>query len=237
MRVSHETIYQSLFVQARGALRHELHSCLRSGRVRRRAQHRTAGRGSSTDMVLISERPPRGRRPGGPRPLGGRSHHRRPESLGDRDARRAPDPLRPARRPARRPLGPGRPRRPRGPDREPARAAPPDAHLPTAATRWPSTSGSRSRPASRSTSATPGAPGNGAATRTPTACCGSTSRRLGPVRPRPGPSRCRRPGAQRSASTDARLDETIRGARQDRCVDRLNPPSHMPTEVGSANPG
>jgi hypothetical protein len=33
MQVSHETIYQSLFVQSRGALRKELHSCLRSGRA------------------------------------------------------------------------------------------------------------------------------------------------------------------------------------------------------------
>jgi IS30 family transposase len=31
MNVSHKTIYQSLFVQGRGALRHELHVCLRSG--------------------------------------------------------------------------------------------------------------------------------------------------------------------------------------------------------------
>jgi transposase, IS30 family len=57
MRVSHETIYQSLFVQARGALRRELHACLRSGRVRRRAKQRTAGPGVLTDMVLLSERP------------------------------------------------------------------------------------------------------------------------------------------------------------------------------------
>jgi IS30 family transposase len=57
MQVSHETIYQSLFVQARGALRRELHACLRSGQVRRRAQHRTARPGVLTDMVLISERP------------------------------------------------------------------------------------------------------------------------------------------------------------------------------------
>lgn len=41
MRVSHETIYQSLFVQGRGALRHELHSCLRSGRAMRRAKARS----------------------------------------------------------------------------------------------------------------------------------------------------------------------------------------------------
>ncbi len=57
MRVSHETIYQSLFVQTRGALRRELHACLRSGRVRRRPQHRTARQGILTNMVLISERP------------------------------------------------------------------------------------------------------------------------------------------------------------------------------------
>jgi IS30 family transposase len=36
MYVSHETIYQSIFVQGRGALRHELHVCLRSGRAMRR---------------------------------------------------------------------------------------------------------------------------------------------------------------------------------------------------------
>lgn len=57
MWVSHETIYQSLFVQSRGALRRELHACLRSGRVRRRARHRTARAGVLTDMVLLSERP------------------------------------------------------------------------------------------------------------------------------------------------------------------------------------
>lgn len=57
VRVSHETIYQSLFVQARGALRRELVAALRTGRVRRRAQRRAAGPGVLTDMVLISERP------------------------------------------------------------------------------------------------------------------------------------------------------------------------------------
>ena len=60
MRVSHETIYQSLFVQGRGALRHELHTCLRSGRAMRRAKAYTkgnVGQGQITDMVMISERP------------------------------------------------------------------------------------------------------------------------------------------------------------------------------------
>jgi IS30 family transposase len=57
MQVSHETIYQSLFVQARGALRKDLARCLRTGRTRRRAQGRVDGRGKIPDMVLISQRP------------------------------------------------------------------------------------------------------------------------------------------------------------------------------------
>jgi IS30 family transposase len=59
MRVSHETIYRTLFVQSRGALRKELTSCLRSGRARRRPRLRTqrSGAGRLRNMVLISERP------------------------------------------------------------------------------------------------------------------------------------------------------------------------------------
>ncbi len=57
MRVSHETIYQSLFVQARGALRKELTRCLRTGRPRRQPHRRTNRGGELRDMVLISARP------------------------------------------------------------------------------------------------------------------------------------------------------------------------------------
>ena len=57
MRVSHETIYQSLFVQGRGELRRELARCLRSGRTVRRPQGRTERRGRLPGMVMISERP------------------------------------------------------------------------------------------------------------------------------------------------------------------------------------
>ena len=60
MSVSHETIYTSLFVQGRGALRHELHNCLRSGRALRRSRALTKGglgQGQITNMVMISERP------------------------------------------------------------------------------------------------------------------------------------------------------------------------------------
>jgi IS30 family transposase len=57
MRVSPETIYQSLFVQGRGELRRELTRCLRSGRTARRPQGRVERRGSIPGMVNISERP------------------------------------------------------------------------------------------------------------------------------------------------------------------------------------
>jgi IS30 family transposase len=57
MRVSHETIYRSLFVQGRGELRRELARCLRSGRATRRARGRTDTRGQLPEKVMISERP------------------------------------------------------------------------------------------------------------------------------------------------------------------------------------
>jgi transposase, IS30 family len=57
MQVSHETIYQALFVQGRGELRRELARCLRTGRVKRRPRRRPENTGQIRDMVMISERP------------------------------------------------------------------------------------------------------------------------------------------------------------------------------------
>jgi transposase, IS30 family len=57
MRISHETIYLSLYVQARGELRRELARCLRTGRTRRKPQGRLERRGRIPDMVMISRRP------------------------------------------------------------------------------------------------------------------------------------------------------------------------------------
>jgi DNA-binding CsgD family transcriptional regulator len=59
MRVSHETIYLSLFVQSRGALRRELQRCLRTGRAMRypRAKRLPQGRGQLRDTLHISQRP------------------------------------------------------------------------------------------------------------------------------------------------------------------------------------
>ena len=59
MRISHEAIYQALYVQGRGALKRELTQCLRTGRALRVPRARSRGRGKSfiTPEILISERP------------------------------------------------------------------------------------------------------------------------------------------------------------------------------------
>ena len=60
MRISHEAIYQALYIQSRGALKRELVACLRTGRALRvpRARAQQRARGHVTDEVMISERPP-----------------------------------------------------------------------------------------------------------------------------------------------------------------------------------
>jgi transposase, IS30 family len=59
MWVSHETIYQSLYVQSRGGLKRELTRHLRTGRALRKPRRKTdERRGRIPDMVNISERPP-----------------------------------------------------------------------------------------------------------------------------------------------------------------------------------
>lgn len=58
MQVSHETIYQALYVQARGGLKKEVQTALRTGRIRRKSQGRnTSDRSRFKNMVSISERP------------------------------------------------------------------------------------------------------------------------------------------------------------------------------------
>jgi IS30 family transposase len=59
MRISHEAIYQALYVQSRGALKRELVACLRTGRALRvpRARARQRAGGHVTPEVMISERP------------------------------------------------------------------------------------------------------------------------------------------------------------------------------------
>src|SRR3954471_16453103 len=59
MRISHEAIYQALYVQGRGALRRELTACLRTGRALRmpRARTRKKGRSFVSPEIMISQRP------------------------------------------------------------------------------------------------------------------------------------------------------------------------------------
>ena len=59
MRISHEAIYQALYVQGRGALQRGLTACLRTGRALRVPRERVRGRGKSfvTPEIMISERP------------------------------------------------------------------------------------------------------------------------------------------------------------------------------------
>jgi IS30 family transposase len=59
MRISHEAIYQALYIQGRGALRRELTACLRTGRALRVPRARTRGRGKSfvQPEIMISQRP------------------------------------------------------------------------------------------------------------------------------------------------------------------------------------
>jgi IS30 family transposase len=59
MRISHEAIYQALFIQGRGALRRELTACLRTGRALRtpRARVSQRGKGFVSSEIMISQRP------------------------------------------------------------------------------------------------------------------------------------------------------------------------------------
>jgi IS30 family transposase len=59
MRMSHETVYRSIYVQAAGELRRDLKTCLRTGRAVRKPRRRTDGRTGSkiVDMVMIGDRP------------------------------------------------------------------------------------------------------------------------------------------------------------------------------------
>ena len=101
MRISHEAIYQALYVQGRGALRRELVACLRTGRALRVPRARTRGRGKEfvSPEIMISERPAEAAGSRRARTLGRRPDPRA-RQLRDRDARRAHHPVHDAAAPA-----------------------------------------------------------------------------------------------------------------------------------------
>src|SRR3954466_10393043 len=109
MRISHEAIYQALYIEGRGALKRELVACLRTGRALRKPRERSRNKpqGHVTAEVVLTERPAeaedraagRGRGPRGPRALGGRLDYRA-DPVRHRHCGRAHQPLHAARSPA-----------------------------------------------------------------------------------------------------------------------------------------
>ena len=131
MRVSHETIYRTLFVQARGALRKELTTCLRTGGAQRRPHMRVeqSGAGRLRNMILISDRPPEVEDRAVPGHLGRRPHNRKGHSLSDRGAGGASEPLRRPSAPSARAACRGCPCRPDAPGLQAASRAPSDVDV------------------------------------------------------------------------------------------------------------
>ncbi|GAA2425589.1 hypothetical protein GCM10010421_10480 [Streptomyces glaucus] len=94
MRISHEAIYQSLHVESRGRLKHELVACPRTGRTLRvpRARARNKPGGHVTKNVMISQQPAEA----ADRAVPGHREKdltHRAEPAGDRHARTANNPL------------------------------------------------------------------------------------------------------------------------------------------------
>ena len=174
MRVSHETIYLSLFVQSRGALRRELQRCLRTGRAMRypRAKRLPQGRGQLRDTLHISQRPPEAADRAVPGHWeGDLVFGRRPSAVGTLVERHSRYvllfPL----------LTGSRRQHAAGADRRRAAAAPaaaPLPHLGPGSGRWPNMCSSPSTLVSRSISVTRVALGSAAPTRTPMACSANT---------------------------------------------------------------
>ena len=225
MRVSHETIYLSLFVQSRGALRKELTRYLRSGHTTRRPRGHTVmnGQGQLRGTLNIRERPAEAERPCRARPLGRRPAHGQTACTRWRRWWNA------------RPASSCWSRCPNGhaADVVADALAAKIIELPDQLRRSLTWDQGKEMAAharftiddrrARSTSATRAAPGSAAATRTPTGCCASTSPSAPRSRTTPKPTSTPSP----PNSTDA-LDKPSAGGHHHkhstkRCDDHLSP--------------
>ena len=184
--------------------------CLRSGRVRRvaRAEARDGSRPAARADPGHADRsanvPPRSPTAGA-RALGGRPDHRAREPLRDRHPRGTHHQLPAAAAPARRPRRRAGHRRGRRGDVEPARPLRRSLDLGPGPGDWPAQDRSPTPPAWRSTSATRTRRGSARPTRTPTACCASTSPRAPTCRSTPPTTST---GSQHHSTTDPANDST-----------------------------
>ena len=222
--MSHETIYVSLFVQSRGALRKELTRYLRSGHTTRRPRGHSVmnGQGQLRGHAQHPRTARRSQRPGRARPLGRRPPHGQTHARHG-DAGGTQDPLRHADRAPARARRRRRRRRARRQDHRAPRTAASFAHLGPRQRDGRPRPVHASTPACRSTSATRAAPGSAAATRTPTACYASTSPNAPRSRTTPRPTSTRS-----QPNSTAGLDKHSDGDHHHkhstkRCDDPLNP--------------
>src|SRR5690606_25299347 len=235
MRISHEAIYQSLYVLGRGGLRKELHTALRSGRAVRRPQAVTRAQRAGAahvlpPQVMISERPEE-IEDRAVRALGRRPDHRHPQRLGDRDPGRTSDAVPDTAAPARRTRRAAGRRRDARPDHPPTGPPTPLADLGPG----PGDDTVRGHPDRRRPGPVVLRPALALATRHQR----EHQRAATPVLPQrhrpegphsPGPRR-RRPGDERTTPQGPGLAHTLRSneqatlSRHNRCCNhRLNPP-------------
>lgn len=226
MQVSTETIYQSLYVQSRGALKQQLTRYLRTGRALRHPSRKVGQRKNRIpNMVNISQRPPQASDRAVPGSWEGDLiiGRRNLSAIGTLVERHSnftmlvplPDGYKPDQ------VAPALTRKIQ---QLPVQLR--GALTGIKARRCGTGNRSASTPASRCSSATRTRPGSGASTRTPTGCCGSTSRKAPASTGSPRASSTPSPANSMTAlASGSSSRPRMRSSDQSCCDDRLNPPT------------